>query len=95
MWRGALAAITALLAGGSIEQERVYAGSNWYAVRTRACTNPARITLTSPTRRVVEFPAPADAEAFYAKSVGVWRGCAPGSYTYSPGAGERTKKGRH
>lgn len=48
----------------------------------RACTNLARSTPTSPTRRSSSSPTGADAAAFYTKSIDSWRACAPASYTY-------------
>ena len=38
---------------------------------------------------VVEFPTGADAAAFYAKSISLWRACAPAGYTYGTGAGQQ------
>jgi hypothetical protein len=72
------------LAVSSIGEEHVYAGSNWSAVRMQSLHEPGEDHAHLAQQAVVEFPTGSDAAAFYTKSVGLWRACAPGRYTYSP-----------
>jgi PknH-like protein len=72
------------LAVSSIGEEHVYAGSNWSAVRMQSLHEPGEDYAHLAQQAVVEFPTGADAAAFYTKSVGLWRSCAPGRYTYTP-----------
>jgi hypothetical protein len=77
------------LAVSSIGEEHVYAGSNWSAVRMQSLHEPGEDYAHLAHQSVVEFPTGADAAAFYAKSVSLWRACAPASYTYGAGAGQQ------
>ena len=75
------------LAVSSIGQEHVYASSNWSAVRMQSLHEPGEDYDHLAHQSVVQFPTGADAAAFYAKSISLWRACAPASYTYGSGSG--------
>jgi hypothetical protein len=53
-------------------------------VRMQSLHEPGEDYAHLAQQAVVEFPTGADAATFYTKSVGLWRSCAPGRYTYTP-----------
>jgi hypothetical protein len=73
----------ACLPAASIAQDEEYAGSGWDAVRVQSLHEPGEDFDHLLHQAVVEFPAPRDAAAFYAKSIDTWAACT-GTYTYTP-----------
>ena len=87
----------ACLPVASIAQDQVYAGSGWDAVRVQSLHEPGEDFDHLLHQAVVEFPAPREAAAFYAKSIGTWAACT-GTYNYTPtgviwNVGESTQDG--
>ncbi|QEM45703.1 sensor domain-containing protein [Mycolicibacterium grossiae] len=87
----------ACLPAASVAQDGVYAGSGWDAVRVQSLHEPGEDFDHLLHQAVVEFPAPRDAAAFYADSIGTWAACT-GTYTYTPtgviwNVGESTQDG--
>lgn len=73
----------ACLPVASIAQDEEYSGSGWHAVRVQSLHEPGEDFGHLLHQAVVEFPAPRDAAAFYAKSIDTWAACT-GTYTYTP-----------
>lgn len=82
---------SACLAVSSMGQDHVYAGTGWTAARMQSIHEPRDDYDHLAHQAVVEFPTSAAADAFLTASAQKeWPACAPGHYTYSPGAGQDT-----
>lgn len=80
---------SACLAVSSMGQDHVYAGTGWTAARMQSVHEPGDDYAHLAHQAVVEFPTSAAADAFLTASAQKgWPACAPGHYTYAPGAGD-------
>lgn len=80
---------SACLAVSSMGQDHVYAGTGWTAARMKSVHEPGDDYAHLAHQAVVEFPTSAAADAFLTASAQKgWPACAPGHYTYAPGAGD-------